>query len=140
LPDSSTGGATVTHAGSNGGLGAAVERVAQRAASLARLELRLALVELRWKAAALAAGIGAAVTGAVVALLAILFLLVGGALALALVVPMWAAFLVLGGACVLTGGLLLALALLLVRKALPPVPQQAVEEARRTTEVLRARG
>src|SRR5581483_2534918 len=74
---------------------------------------------------------------AVVALFALGFLAAGGAAALALVLPVWAALLVVGGILL---GLTLLLAMLGIRSlraGTPPVPEEAIQEARLTTDAAR---
>ena len=100
---------------SNGGLGAAAKQVAEHASSLARLELELAKLEIGRKVAALGIGIGLGLGAALFVLFAIGFLL-----ALA--------------------GLLGVLALGSIKKGTPPVPKQAIEEAKLTSAALKSDG
>jgi hypothetical protein len=96
----SNGTATSGHVG----LGDAAKQVAERASSLARLEARLAALELKEKLATLSVGIALAVTGAVLALFGLGFLFASAAAGIATALP---------------------------------VPAQAIEEAKLTTEALR---
>jgi hypothetical protein len=73
-----------------------------------------------------------------VALLAITLLVATVAAALALVIPVWAALLAVGfGALLLAAGLGMA-AVAALKRGAPPVPEQAIEEARFTSEALRS--
>jgi hypothetical protein len=114
----------------DGGVGAAAKNVAEHASSLARLELRLALLEIKTKAAALGLGIGMLAGAAVFGLFLLAFLLASATALLALVLPVWGALLVMTA---LVSGILAG-----VRKGAPPVPEQAIREAKLTTEALRA--
>ena len=123
----------------NGGLGlsGAARRVADHARSLVRLELELAAAEVKRKLAALAAGIGLVLAAAVLGLLAIVFALAAGAAGIASALPVWEALLVMFGGLIVLAGILAAVGIGLLRKGSPPVPEQALEEAKLTTEALR---
>jgi hypothetical protein len=122
------------------GVGPAAKEVAEHASTLARLELELAALELKRKVAALGLGIGLTVGAAVFFLFALGFGLAAGAAALALVVSTWLALLIVFGALVLFAGLLALLGLGSIKKGAPPVPEQAVAEAKLTTEALKRNG
>ena len=62
------------------------------------------------------------------------------AAALALVMPTWAALLVVAGILLLLAALLGFLALNRIKKGTPPVPEQAIQEAKLTTEALKSNG
>jgi hypothetical protein len=119
------------------GVGPAAKHVAEHASTLARLELELALLEVKRKVAALGIGIGLAVGGAIFGLFALGFGLATGAAALALVLSTWLALLIVFGALALVSLLLLLLGLGAIRKGAPPVPEQAIHEAKLTTEAIR---
>jgi len=119
------------------GVGPAAKQVAEHASTLARLELELALLEVKRKVAALGIGIGMAVTAGLFALFALGFGFAAGAAALMLVVPTWAALLIVFGALGVLAAVLLAGGLALIRKGSPPVPEQAIREAKLTTEAIR---
>ncbi len=127
-----------THGGSgNGGIGAAAKHVAEHATSIARLELQLAALELKKKAVALGVGVGLAIGAAVFGLLALVFACLAVAAAFATFLSWWAGFLITMG---ILGGLAAMLALLAVgrlRKGSPPVPQEAIREAKLTTEAIK---
>ena len=122
------------------GLGDAARQVSQHASALVRLEIELATLELKRKIAALAVGIGLGL-GAVVALLyALGFLLATVAAGLDAFMPRWLALLVVTLVLLVTAAVLGKLALGAVRRGSPPVPKQAIEEAKRTSEALKRDG
>jgi VIT1/CCC1 family predicted Fe2+/Mn2+ transporter len=122
------------------GLGAAVKEVAERASSIVRLELELAALELKRKVVSLGLGIGFAIGAAFMLLFMVAFAYAAAAAALTLVLPTWAALLVVTGILLLQAGLLGALAVNRIKKGTPPVPEQAIHEARLTTEALKSNG
>jgi hypothetical protein len=127
-----------THAGNtNGGVGAAAKQVAEHASSVARLELQLAALELKKKAVALGLGVGLGIGAAVFGLLALLFACFAIAAAFATFLSWWAGFLITMG---ILGGLAATLGLLAIgrlRKGTPPVPEQAIREAKLTSEAIK---
>ncbi len=120
------------------GLGDAAKAVADHASSLAKLELRLATLELKKKVTAMAIGLVAGLGAALFGLLALLLAVGGGIAAIATVWPVWAALLVVAGGALLLATLLGLVAIGRLAKASPPVPEQAIAEARLTTEALRS--
>jgi protein-S-isoprenylcysteine O-methyltransferase Ste14 len=126
-----------THEGERRGLGAAAKLVSERASSLVRLELQLAAAELKQKVFALGLGIALLVGAAVIGLFALGFGLATAATALATTVSTWLALLIVTGALLLLAGLLGAIGIGRLRKGTPPLPVQAIEEAKLTTEALK---
>ena len=124
----------------NGGVQAAVHEVAEHARNLARLEVELAATELRRKGAAFGVGAVSLALGGVLVLFAVGFLGAAAAAAIAIVLPTWGALLVVGGSFLVVAGILLALGRSRLRRAVPPVPEQAVEEAKLTGAALRGNG
>jgi protein-S-isoprenylcysteine O-methyltransferase Ste14 len=122
------------------GIGEAVGEVADHAKTIANLEVRLALAELKEKVAALAVGIGAAVIAGVLLLFALGFGAATVAAALELVLPTWLSLLIVTLLFLLVAGALGAMAYMAFRRGTPPVPQQAIEEAKLTTEALKRDG
>jgi len=122
------------------GVGWAAKEFVERARSIIRLEVELALLEVKGKLVRIAVGIGLGAGGAIVGLFALGFLAAGGAAALALVLPVWGALLVVGGILLCLAGLLAMLGIRSLKAGTPPVPEEAIEEARLTTETLRANG
>jgi hypothetical protein len=124
----------------NGGVQAAVHEVAEHARTLVRLEGELAALELRQKVAALGAGVVLLVAGGVLALFALGFLLATVAAALANVVPLWLALLLVGIGVALVAAGLVAIGVSQLHRGVPPVPEQAIEEAKLTGAALRGNG
>ena len=122
------------------GLGAAVKEVAERASSIVHLELELAALEVKRKVVSLGHGIGFAIWAAFMLLFMVAFAYAAVATALTLVLPTWAALLVVTGILLLQAGLLGALAVNRIKKGSPPVPEQAIREAKLTTEALKSNG
>ena len=123
----------------NGGLQAAVHEVAEHARTLVRLEGELAALEVRRKIAALGAGVVLLVAGGVLALFALGFLLATLAAALATALATWLALLIVAGGLVLVAVLLLAIGVSQLRRGVPPVPEQAIAEAKLTGAALTGR-
>jgi hypothetical protein len=121
-------------------LGAAVKQVAERTSTIVRLELELAALELKRKVVALGLGIGFAVAAGVMLVFMAGFLFAAIAAALALVMPWWAALLVVAGILLLTAAVFGLVAVNRIQKGTPPLPEQAIEEAKLTTEALKANG
>jgi Putative Actinobacterial Holin-X, holin superfamily III len=119
------------------GVGTAAKEVAEHASALARLEMELATLEVKGKVAALGLGAGLGIGAAVVALFAIGFGLAAAAAALAIVLDAWLALLIVFGGLLLLAGVLAVLALTTLRRGTPPVPEQAIAEAKKTQEALR---
>jgi Putative Actinobacterial Holin-X, holin superfamily III len=124
----------------NAGVGPAAKQVAEHASALARLELELAALELKKKAATFGAGIGLGLGGALFAVFMLGFTFATIAAGLATAVSTWLALLITTGILLVLTALLAGVGVLLIRKSTPPVPEQAIEEARRTTEALKRNG
>jgi Putative Actinobacterial Holin-X, holin superfamily III len=125
---------------SSAGVGPAAKQVAEHASMLARLELELALLEVKKKVAALGIGIGLGVGGLLFALFALGFTFATIAAALATAVSTWLALLITTAILFVLAGTLAVLAFALIRKGSPPVPEQAITEAKLTTEALKRDG
>jgi protein-S-isoprenylcysteine O-methyltransferase Ste14 len=122
------------------GLGASAKQVAEHASSLARLELELAALELKHKVTSLAKGIAFALGAAVLLLFALGFGIGAAAAGIATVTSSWLALLIVTGALVAGVLLLGLLALMSFKRGTPPVPNQAIREAKLTTEALKHDG
>jgi 4-amino-4-deoxy-L-arabinose transferase-like glycosyltransferase len=122
------------------GVGAAAKQVAEHASALARLELELAGLELKRKAGALGAGIGLGIGAAVVGVFALGFVLATIAAVLMIFLDAWLALLLVTLGLLAIAGVLGLLALKSVKRGTPPVPEQAIREAKLTTEALRGDG
>jgi hypothetical protein len=122
------------------GVGPAAKEVAEHASTLARLELELAALEIKQKVAALGIGIGLVIGAGVFLFYGVGFGLAAGAAGLATVVSTWLALLIVFGALLLLGVVLALVGMSLIKRGTPPLPEQAVAEARLTTEALRSNG
>jgi hypothetical protein len=121
----------------NGGVGGAAKSVAEHASAIARLEIELAALELKKKVVALAVGIGMGVGAAIFGLFGLGFVFATIAAALATFLSTWLALLIVTVGLFRRAGLLGVLALGAIRKGTPPVPEQAIREAKLTTEALK---
>jgi hypothetical protein len=124
----------------NAGLGAATKQVAEHASALARLEIELAITELKGKITKLGLGIGLGVGAGIFLLFMLGFAFATIAAALATAMPVWAGLLIVTGILLLIAGVLGVFALTSIKKGTPPVPEQAIEEAKLTTEALKSDG
>jgi hypothetical protein len=122
------------------GLGAAVKEVAERASAIVRLELELAALELRRKVVSLGLGIALALAAAIVLLFVVGFAFATIAAALATAVATWLALLITTGILLLFAVALGAFGIMKIKKGSPPVPEQAIREAKLTTEALKSDG
>jgi hypothetical protein len=122
------------------GIGAAARQVADHAKSIVGLEVELASLELKRKLTALAVGIGLAVGAALVGLFALGFLLATLAAGLATFMPTWLALLIVSLFLLVVAGVLGVLGLGRIKRGSPPVPEQAIQEAKLTTAALRSDG
>jgi hypothetical protein len=120
------------------GLTGSAKEVIGRTKAIARLQAQLAQLEVKRKLVKIGIGAGLAVVALILTLYAIGFLFAGAAAGLAYVVPWYAALLIVGGVLFLLTALLLLLALRSIRAGAPPIPDAAIEEARLTTETVRA--
>lgn len=120
-----------------GGVGGAVKQVAEHASSIARLEIELANLELKKKVGALGLGIALAVCAGLLGLFTIGFLLATIAAALATFLATWLALLIVTVSLLVLSGTFGALALGRIKKGTPPVPQQAIREAKLTQAALK---
>jgi uncharacterized membrane protein YdbT with pleckstrin-like domain len=122
-------------AGNRTGVGGAAKLVADRARSLIRLELQLAAAELKKKVMEIGIGLGLLVGAAVFGFFAIGFVLATIAAAIATATAVWLALLIVTGVLIVLVALLAAIGVKL--KGSPPLPEQALEEARLTAEAVR---
>ena len=129
-----------TATGGDTSLGAAAKQVAEHASTLARLEIELAKLELTRKVTALGKGIAFGLVAAILLLFMLGFLASAGAAALATAMSTWLALLIVAAALLAAAGLLGLLALNAFKRGTPPVPEQAIREAKLTTDALKADG
>jgi uncharacterized membrane protein YqjE len=128
----------VTENGQRAGLGRAVKEVTERLSSIVRLELQLASLELKGKVTSLGLGIGLGAGALVFGLFMLGFLFATVAAALATFLPTWLALLIVTAFLLLVAVILGLLAQRSIKQGTPPVPQQAIEEAKLTTTALKS--
>ncbi|HEU4942107.1 MAG TPA: phage holin family protein [Gaiellaceae bacterium] len=121
-------------------LGSAAKGVAEHASTIARLELELASLELKRKVAAIGLGLGLLAGAAALAFYAIGFLFATITAALATFLPVWLSLLIVTLVLLAVAGLLAWLGIRSVGRGTPPVPQQAIDEAKLTTQALKSNG
>ena len=112
--------------------------VNRRIRSLVKLNLELAKLEGKQKAAAMGTAAGLAVIALVLLLYAIGFSFAAAAAGLSLTLSLWLSLLIVAGAMLLLAAILVFIAMRFVRKALPPQPTQAIEEGVRTVETVKS--
>ena len=127
-----------THETDGRGLGATAKEVAEHASSLVRLEMELATLELKRKAANLGIGIGLAVGAALFALYALGFLFATIAAGLATAMSTWLALLIVTLGLLIVTAILGLIGLSKIKKGTPPVPEQAIREAKLTSDALKS--
>jgi hypothetical protein len=116
----------------------AARNVADHASSVVKLELELAMLELKKKVVALGLGVGLGVGAALFALIMLGFAFATVAAAFATFLPWWLALLIVTGILALLAGLLGMLALGAIKKGSPPVPEQAIREAKLTSAAIKS--
>jgi uncharacterized membrane protein YqjE len=124
----------------NSGLGAVARQVAEHTSSLFRLELELAQLELKKKVTNLGVGIGLAVAAVIFAFYGLGFLFATIAAGLATAVSTWLAILIVTIGLVLVAAILALIAKNRIEKGTPPIPEQAILEAKLTTEAIKSDG
>ena len=126
--------------GTEPGLGESAKGVAEHASTLVRLEMELAALELKRKVSALGIGIGLAMGAAVLLVFGLGFGLATIAAGIATALPWWAALLIVTAGVLVVVAILGFLAMRSIQKGSPPVPEQAITEAKLTTEALKSNG
>jgi Putative Actinobacterial Holin-X, holin superfamily III len=121
-------------------LGAAVKEVTEHASSWFRLERELAVLELKSKVTALGIGLVLLIGAAVVGLYAIGFIFATIAAALATFLPTWLALLIVTAVLFSVTAILGLVGINRIKRGTPPVPEQAIAEAKRTTTALKSNG
>lgn len=111
--------------------GELMTRLTTQVSELVRGELELAKTELAAKGKRAGVGAGLAGAGGVVALFGVGALVAAAIAALALVLPVWAAALIVGAVLLIVAGTLALLGRNNLRRAVPPMPERAVESVQR---------
>jgi uncharacterized membrane protein len=122
----------------NGGLGGATKAVAEHASAIVRLELELAGLELKAKVTAIGVGIGLLVAAVVFALFMVGWLFATLTAALETFLPTWLSLLIVTlflGALAAVFGLI---GVNRIKKGTPPLPEQAIREAKLTSEAIKS--
>lgn len=97
---------------------------------LVKDEIALAQAEVKAKLPKLGIGAGLLAAAGLLVLCALVALLVGAGLAIAIALPSWAAALILGGGFVLLAGVLGLVGRAGLKKGSPPVPREALAGVR----------
>ncbi|MBA3374589.1 MAG: phage holin family protein [Gaiellaceae bacterium] len=122
------------------GVGTVIHEVAERASTLVRLEVELAMLELRGKIASLGIG-GALVAGAgILGLFALGFLLAAAAAGLAIVMDAWLALLLVAAVLLVATVVVAAVGISALKRGVPPIPERAMNEAKLTASALKGNG
>jgi Putative Actinobacterial Holin-X, holin superfamily III len=121
-------------------LGGAAKEVAEHASTIARLEIELASLEIKKKVAALGLGLALLAGAVAIGLYGIGFLFATITAGLATFLPVWLSLLIVTLVLLATAGLLAFLGLRNVDRGSPPLPQQAIDEAKLTTQALKSNG
>lgn len=129
-----------TQTADKNGLGAVARQVAEHTSSLFRLELELAQLELKKKVTNLGVGMGLAIGAAVFAFYGLGFLFATIAAGLATAMSTWLAILIVTCGLFLVGAVLGLIAVNRIQKGTPPIPEQAIREAKLTTEAIKSDG
>lgn len=120
------------------GLLTRVKTVKQRTRTLVRLNLELAKLEAKQKATALGIAGGLGLVAGVFVVYGIGFAFAAAAAGLSETLALWLALLIVAGILFLVAAVAVLLAMRFARKASPPKPEQAIEEAERTVEAVKS--
>jgi uncharacterized membrane protein YqjE len=125
--------------GDGQGVGELVSRATQQLSDLVRAELRLAVAELKDKGKH--AGTGAGLFGAagLVALFGAAALVTAVIAVLALVMPVWVSALIVGVVLLAVAGVLALMGRGQTKRAVPPVPEGAMESTRQDVAEIKGR-
>lgn len=115
-----------------------VTRMAGQVSALVRGELELARTELAEKGKRAGAGAGLAGAGGVVALYGVGALVAAAVAGLALVLDVWLAAVIVGVALLVVAGVLALAGRAQLRRAVPPVPERAVDGVARDVDTVKA--
>jgi hypothetical protein len=133
---------TVAHVNGNGAgrsVGTLVKQGTEQLSQLMRQEFKLAQAELTQKGKR--AGIGGGLFGAAALLgfFGLAALITAAIVAVDLKLPLWAAALIIGGGLLALAGMLALAGRHEVKKAVPPVPDEAVGSMRHDLETIKER-
>jgi uncharacterized membrane protein YqjE len=119
--------------------GELVQQVSELVAKLVREEISLAQLELKEKGKRAGVGAGLFGGGGLVALYGVGALVAAAVLGLAEVVPAWLAALIVGVVLLAVAGVVALMGKKQVERAVPPVPEQAIESVREDIDVVKGR-
>ncbi len=137
-PEPTTPGPAAPHADlSDVPTGELVRRLSTQLSELFRRELELARAELTAKGKRAGAGAGLAGAGGVVALFGVATLIAAAVAGLATVMPVWLSALIVGVVLLVVAGVLALVGRSRLRKAAPPVPEQAVRGVQNDVSAVR---
>jgi uncharacterized membrane protein YqjE len=122
------------------GLGDAAKSVSEHLSAIAKLEVELATIELKRKASKLGVGVGLLVGAGLLLLYMLGFAFATLAAGLATAVATWLALLIVTVILVVVAAVLGLVGKQMVTKGTPPVPEQAIHEAKLTTEAVKTDG
>jgi len=122
------------------GLGTTAKLVAEKASAIARLEVELATMELKTKISALGFGLGLLVGALIVFVYAVGFTFATIAAGFATFLPVWLSLLIVTAFLFVVTGILAFIGIKKVQRGSPPVPEQAIDEAKLTTQALKSNG
>ncbi|MFE9789583.1 phage holin family protein [Nocardia salmonicida] len=114
-----------------------VDDATQQITRLVRDEIALARVEMQDRTKGIARGAGIAGAGGLLAFYGGIALTAAAVLALALVLPNWAAALIVGAGLVVVGAGLGLLGKKNVTEAAPPVPREAMQSVKEDIEIVK---
>jgi hypothetical protein len=114
------------------------KHVRTRLTSLAQLNIELAKLEGKKKATAIGIAVGLGVLAAVLVVYAIGFVFASAAAGLSEALPLWLSLLIVALVLFAVAAIAGLIAMRLVKKALPPTPTQAIDEAKLTVETLKS--
>ncbi len=121
------------------GVLARAKSVKKRTLSLAQLNIELAKQEVTQKATAIGTGAGLGALAGVLVVYGIGFAFAAAAAGISEALSLWLSLLIVAGILFLAAAIAVFLAMRFVRKASPPKPEQALEEAARTLETFEGR-
>jgi Putative Actinobacterial Holin-X, holin superfamily III len=120
-------------------IGELARQLPEQVSKLVRDEMRLARMEMTEKGKRAGLGVGMFGGGGVVALYGVAAVLTAVILLLAKVMPAWGAALVVGGALLAAAAILAQLGRTQVRRASPPLPEQAVGSVKSDIDEIKER-
>ncbi|MEU0398571.1 phage holin family protein [Streptomyces sp. NPDC006208] len=119
--------------------GELISRASQQITQLVREEMELARAEMTQKGKRFGLGGGLFGGAGLVAVLGLQALVATAIIALALVLPWWAAALIVTGVLFLIAAVLAAMGRKNIKRATPPPPQQTVDSVKRDVEEIKER-